>query len=316
MNFQQLRYARETVRQGMNLTAAANALFTSQPGVSKQILELESELGVDIFVRHGKRFTGLTQPGEAVLKVIERLLIEADNLRRAADEFSSETRGSLTIATTHTQARYALPRVVSAFKKRYPEVHLALVQATPPQIADMLAQGTADLGIATETLAAHADLVALRAYEWEHAVVTPRNHPLAKLKSLTLPALAKYPIVTYDAAFTGRSHINKAFAQAALTPDIVLTAIDSDVIKTYASLGLGVGIIAAMAFDPVRDGAPGTGDLVALPAGHLFGQNITRVAVRKNTLLRGFTYTFIEMFVPTLTRAVVEKAVAEAMEAK
>ena len=310
MNFQQLRYVRETVRQDMNLTTAAAVLFTSQPGISKQILELEAELGVDIFVRRGKRFTGLTEPGAAALKVIERLLTEAENLKRVSDEYASETRGNLTIATTHTQARYALPSVVGAFKKKFPDVHLALVQGTPPQIAEMLAKGEADIGIATETLDLHADLIAMKAYEWDHAVVVPVKHPLAGVKKLSLEELARHPIVTYDTAFTGRTRIDKAFAAAGLKPDIVFTAIDSDVIKTYVSLGMGVGIIAAMAFDAARDGAVGKkGGLVALPVGHLFGKNVTKVAVRKNAFLRGYAFSFIEAFAPALTRDAIETAI-------
>ena len=313
MNFQQLRYVRETVRQDMNLTTAAAVLFTSQPGISKQILELESELGIDIFVRRGKRLTGLTEPGAAALKVIERLLTEAENLKRVSDEYASETRGNLTIATTHTQARYALPSVVGAFKKKFPDVHLALVQGTPPQIAEMLAKGDADIGIATETLDLHADLVAMKAYEWDHAAVVPAKHPLAAVKKLSLEELAAHPIVTYDPAFTGRTRIDKAFATAGLKPDIVFTAIDSDVIKTYVTLGMGVGIIAAMAFDAARDGAGGKkGGLVALPVGHLFGKNVTKVAVRKNAFLRGYAFSFIEAFAPALNREAIEGA----MEAK
>jgi LysR family transcriptional regulator, cys regulon transcriptional activator len=310
MNFQQLRYVRETVRNGLNLTLAAAAVHSSQPGVSKQIRELESELGVDIFVRRGKRFVGLTEPGRAAVDIIERILSEAHNLRTIGAEFAGEESGALKIATTHTQARYALPPVVNTFKKRYPQVHLALVQGTPPQIAEWVRRGDVDIGIATETLAQSPELATLPAYEWRHAVVVPKKHALvaqrggrAAATAITLEALAKFPIVTYDPAFTGRGHIDAAFAARDLKPDIVMTAIDSDVIKTYVTLGLGIGIIAAMAFDEKRDS-----NLVALDAGHLFGTNVTRVAVRKGAFLRGYAYAFIEAFAPALTREKQEAA--------
>jgi LysR family transcriptional regulator, cys regulon transcriptional activator len=309
MNFQQLRYVRETVRNGLNLTLAAAAVHSSQPGVSKQIRELESELGIEIFVRRGKRFIGLTEPGRAAVAVIERVLAEAQNLRTISAEFAGEESGALKIATTHTQARYALPPVVNAFKKRYPNVHLAMVQGTPPQIAEWVRRGDADIGIATETLAQSPYLATLPAYEWQHTVVVPKKHPLALAhaqgKKLTLTALAQHPIVTYDPAFTGRSHIDAAFASQDLKPEFVMTAIDSDVIKTYVTLGLGLGIIAAMAFDEKRDAG-----LVAIDAGHLFGKNITRVAVRRGAFLRGFAYAFIETFAPDLSRDRQEAAFA------
>ena len=306
MNFQQLRYVRETVRRGLNLTEAANALHTSQPGVSKQIRELENELGFDIFVRHGKRITALTEPGKTVLVVIERVLQETENLKRAARDFSDRDAGELTIATTHTQARYSLPRVVSAFKRRYPKVHLTLMQGNPPQVAEMALSGVADIAIATEALDHHPGLLALPGYTWNHCVVVPPKHPLLKLGTLTLEALARYPLVTYDAAFAGRSRIDAAFAARGLATDIVLSAIDADVIKTYVELGLGVGIIAAMAFDVRRDS-----HLRALDSKHLFGSNTTRVAIKRGCLLRGYAYEFIELFAPALNRKLVERALAD-----
>jgi DNA-binding transcriptional LysR family regulator len=307
VNFQQLRYVRETVRRNLNLTEAANALFTSQPGVSKQIKELEEELGIEIFDRRGRRFVGLTEPGKAVLKIVERLLEEAENLKRVGAEYADRDSGSLTIATTHTQARYSLPPAVAEFRRRYPKVRLSIQQGKPQQIVEMLERGDADIGIATEALDDSGALLALPGYEWWHNVVVPAAHPLANEERLTLEALAQWPIITYSPEFTGRSHIDEAFAARGVAYDVVLTAIDSDVIKTYVELGLGVGIIAAMAFDPTRDAA-----LRALDARHLFRVNTTRVAIRRGTLLRGFAYDFIELFAPRLTRKGIERAAAVA----
>jgi DNA-binding transcriptional LysR family regulator len=305
VNFQQLRYVRETVRRGLNLTEAANALHTSQPGVSKQIRELETELGFDIFVRYGKRITALTEPGQAVLAIIERVLQEAENLKRAASDFSDRDAGGLTIATTHTQARYALPRVVAEFKRRYPKVRLTLQQGNPPQLAEMVLAGAADMAIATEALDQCPGLLALPGYTWNHCVVVPPRHALLKAGTLTLEALARYPIVTYDTAFAGRTHIDAAFAAHGLAADVVLSAIDADVIKTYVELGLGVGIIAAMAFDARRDSR-----LRALDCAHLFRSNTTRVGVKRGGLLRGYAYDFIELFAPALTRKLMQRALA------
>jgi len=303
MNFQQLRYVRETVRQGLNLTEAAKRLFTSQPGVSKQIRELELELGIDIFVRRGKRLVAITEPGKAVLRIVERMLVDADNLKQVGQEFKEEKTGTLTIATTHTQARYSLPKVVTEFKRRYPGVHLHLQQGSPPQLAQMIINGEADIAIATESLDRFPALLALPAYSWSHCVVVPRTHVLAKKGAVTLEDLVTYPIVTYDLTFTGRSRIDQAFAAKGLQPEIALSAIDSDVIKSYVELGLGIGIIASMAFDPERDR-----ELVRIEAGHLFHSSTTRVAIKRGAWLRGFTYAFIEMFSPPLTRGAIEKA--------
>ena len=303
MNFQQMRYVRETVRQGLNLTAAAASLHTSQPGVSKQIRELEDELGVEIFVRFGKRITQLTEPGKAVLQVIERLLIEVENLKQTAAEFADQRSGSLTIATTHTQARYALPGAVGEFKKRYPKVRLAIIQGSPPAIAQMVVDGQADIAVATESIDHHDNLVALPCYRWHHVVVVPPGHALLDRPKLTLEALAAHPIITYDSAFTGRSTINQAFASKNLTPNIVLSAIDSDVIKTYIELGLGVGILNSIAFDARRDG-----HLKKIDAGHLFAERTTFLALHEGAYLRSFTYEFIELFAPSLTRADVDRA--------
>ena len=303
MNLQQLRYVREAVRQGLNLTEAANVLFTSQPGISKQIRELEDELGIEIFVRRGKRLVALTDPGQMVVQVIDRLLAEADNLRQVGKEFADQDSGALTIATTGTQARYSLPPVVQRFRKQYPGVHLSLLQGTPTQIAEMVCEGRADIAIATEALDHDPDLLARPGYTWHHCAIVPNGHALSKVGRLTLEELAKYPLITYSPAFSGRSHIDEAFAASGLQPDIVLTALDSDVIKTYAELGMGVGIVAAMAFDRKRDSA-----LRAIDAGHLFGTNTTRVAVKRAAFLRGYAYAFIHAFAPHLTRAVVDRA--------
>jgi LysR family cys regulon transcriptional activator len=311
VNFQQLRSVRETVRQGFNLTGVAAVLHTSQPGVSRQIRELEDELGIELFHRAGKRLTGLTPPGQAVLPIVERLLLEADNLKRAGEDFASTDRGTLTIAATHSQARYALPPAVRDFSAAHPEVVLRLHQGSPKQVAEMLLSGEADIGVATEALAQYAELVALPSYRWTHAVVVPQGHKLAALaaqgEALTLEQLARYPIITYEPGYTGRTHIDEAFQRRGLGLNIVLSAMDADVIKTYVELGMGVGIIASMAFDDARDAA-----LQALDAGHLFASNMTRVAVRRGAFLRAYAYEFIRCFAPPLTRALVDQALAQA----
>jgi LysR family transcriptional regulator, cys regulon transcriptional activator len=305
MNFQQLRSVRETVRQGLNLTEAAGKLFTSQPGVSKQIRELENELGIEIFVRRGKRIDALTEPGKAVLEIIERLLQEAENLKQVGHEFRDQAAGTLILATTHTQARYALPTVVRQFRHRYPKVHLTLKQGSPSQLAEMVLAGEADIAIATEALDHYPKLLALPGYSWNHCVVVPAKHPLAHASKVTLEDLARYPLITYDPAFTGRTHIDAAFAARGIVPDIVLSAIDADVIKTYVELGMGVGIVAAMAFDAKRDR-----HLRALDASRLFMSNTTRVAIRRGAYLRGYAYAFLELFSPQLTRKLIDTALA------
>jgi LysR family cys regulon transcriptional activator len=296
MNFQQLRFVREAVRQNMNLTEVANVLYTSQSGVSKQIKDLEDELGVDIFVRRGKRLTGLTEPGKAVHQLIERMLLDAENLRRVARQYAEQDTGPLVLATTHTQARYSLPKVIHQFTNVYPKVNLALRQGSPPQIAQMVLTGEADIGIATEGLDGYGDIVTFPGYTWHHTVVVPTGHALTSKSSVSLEDVAEYPIITYDQDFTGRSHIDQAFAKAGVLPDVVLTAIDADVIKTYVELGMGVGIVAAMAYDATRD----TG-LVELDTQHLFESSTTRVGLRKGAFLRSYAYRLIEMFAPHLT---------------
>ena len=306
MNFQQLRAVREAIRCGFNLTEVAGVLHTSQPGISRQIRELEDELGIDIFVRAGKRLTRLTPPGEAVLPIVERLLLEADNLKRVGDDFNAQSTGRLSIAATHSQARYALPTVVRDFREIYPDVTLLLHQGSPKQVAEMLLSGEADIGVATEALAHYEPLVALPCYRWTHSVVVPPGHALLAIEGpITLEQLAHHPIITYESGYTGRAHIDDAFAKAGLQPRIVLSAMDADVIKTYVELGRGVGIVASIAFDAERDRT-----LRALDARHLFEVNLTRLAIRRGTWLRGYVYAFIEAFAPTLSRAVVERALA------
>ena len=306
MKLQQIRYLSEVARRDLNVSAAAEALFTSQPGISKQIKALEDELGIEIFVRNGKRLVGVTEPGRAVLAIAERLLAEAANLKRAGEEFANEQLGTLTIATTHTQARYALPKAVAAFKRRYPKVHLVIHQGNPTQICEQVARGEADLCFATEQIAEHASLVALPCLRWNRCVVVRPRHPLLQLRPLTLEAVAGYPIVTYDFAFANRSLVNRAFEQRGLEPQIVLTAFDADVIKTYVELGLGIGIMAKMAFDPKRDR-----QLRAIDASHLFPTSTTRLGIKRGAYLRRYAYDFIELFAPQLSRDLVEKTVME-----
>lgn len=296
MNLQQLRFVRETVRQNFSLTQAAQSLGTSQPALSRAILELEAELGVEVFTRRGKRLLGLTEPGKAILARAERVLAEIEGIERVSADFRARDAGELRIATTHTQARYVLPAVVREFRKRYPAVRLTLLQGSPRQIVQSLIDREVDFAIATEVTDDHPDLLAIPAFEWEHVVLVPTRHPL-RAEELTLQALVRYPIVTYVEEFTGRRRIDRAFELQGLKPDIVLAAIDSDVIKTYVALGLGVGIMAGMAYAPSRDRG-----LVAMPASRLFGINHTRLALRKDAFLRGYAITFIELFAPGLDR--------------
>jgi LysR family cys regulon transcriptional activator len=305
VNFQQLRIIRETVRRKFNLTDVANALYTSQSGVSKHIKDLEDELGVELFVRRGKRLLGLTEPGKELVVIAERMLLDAKNIKQLADQFSSSEQGELKVATTHTQARYALPQVVVQFKKLFPKVHLVLHQASPKEIAAMLLDGSADIGVATEALEENADVVAFPYYSWDHALIVPAGHPLESVKPLTLAAIAEYPIITYDRGFTGRPRIDQAFEKAGIVPDIIMTALDADVIKAYVELGLGVGIVASMAYDEKRD--PG---VRLLPTQGLFERNTSRIAVRQGRYLRGFAYRFIELCSAELTEAVVKSNIA------
>ena len=304
MKLQQLRYLTEVVRRGLNVSEAADALHTSQPGVSKQIRALEDELGVQVFARHGKRLVAITEPGKAVVAIAERILSEAQNLKRAGEEFANDQVGTLTIAATHTQARYALPKAVAPFKQRYPKVKLVIHQGNPTQICEQVLTGEADLCVATEAISQYPELVSMPVYQWNRCVVVPPKHPLLKVAPLTLEKLAQYPIVTYDFAFANRSLVQKAFENRGLEPNVVLTALDSDVIKTYVELGLGVGILAKMAFDPKRDVT-----LRAIDASHLFESSTTRLGIKRNAYLRRYAYEFIELFAPHLPRDTVERAV-------
>ncbi|MEQ6435709.1 CysB family HTH-type transcriptional regulator [Comamonas sp. w2-DMI] len=310
MNFQQLRSIREAARNNYNLTEVAAVLFTSQPAISRQIRELEEELGVEIFTRAGKRLTGLTPPGKTLLPIIDRLLLEAGNLKNAGKDFKEKDTGVFYVAATHSQARYALPAVVRDFRKVYPGVTLHLRQGSPQQIAEMLLAGEADIGVATEALANYEQLLTLPGYRWSHSVIVPPGHPLLlQARPISLEDLAGHPIITYEHGFTGRAHIDEAFAREGLAPEIVLTAMDADVIKTYVELGMGIGIVASIAFDAERDRL-----LRAIDARHLFEINLTRIAVRRGIWLRDYACHFIESFVPTLTPEVVRQKLNEGRE--
>ncbi|GAB5100822.1 CysB family HTH-type transcriptional regulator [Caballeronia sp. LP006] len=305
MNLHQFRFVREAVRQNFNLTEAAKALFTSQPGVSKAIIELEDELGVEIFTRHGKRVRSLTEPGRIILASVEKILQEVESLKRVGKDYAAQDQGNLVIAATHTQARYSLPSAIAEFKKRFPKVHLSILQGSPTQVAEMVIHDQADVAIATEAIANYKELISLPCFQWQHLAVMPADHPLLERKLLTLDDLVQYPLITYEAAFAGRSKINQAFALRNLTPDIVLEAIDADVIKTYVELGLGVGIMADIAFNPERDK-----HLRAMPVGHLFGTNVTRLALKQGAYLRSYVYTLVELLSPSMNRKLIEQALS------
>ena len=303
MNLQQLKYLREVARCGLNISTAANVLHTAQPGISNQIRQLEDELNIQIFERNGKRLVGITQPGRAVLAMAERVLREIENIRQVGYEFTHDANGSLSIATTHTQARYALPPVIKTFTEQYPNIRLHIHQGNPTQIAQMVVSGAADLAIATEGMDEFEDIVVLPCYQWNHCLVAPPGLPILREEPLTLKAIAAYPIVTYELAFAGRMRINDAFSEAGLRPNVVLAAIDADVIKTYVELGLGVGLIASMAYDKERDT-----NLRMRDVSHLFAPSMTRIGLRRAAHLRGFTYAFIEMFAAHLDRRAVDEA--------
>jgi LysR family transcriptional regulator, cys regulon transcriptional activator len=303
MNLHQFRFVQEAVRRNLNLTEVAKSLHTSQPGVSKAIIELEEELGIEIFSRHGKRLKRVTEPGQHVLRSIEVILREVGNLKRIGEQFSAEDSGTLSIATTHTQARYVLPVPVAKLRETYPNVNISLHQGAPAQVAQMVMDEVAEIGIATESLSEYPELVTLPCYEWEHMLVIPKSHPLAGKVRITLEDLAAEPIITYHPSFTGRTRIDKAFAAKNLTPRIALEAIDSDVIKTYVRLGLGVGIVAEMA---VKDGLDD--DLVARPASQLFGKNVARIAFKRSAYIRHFVYDFAALLSDRLDRNLIMKA--------
>ncbi|MCQ4289400.1 HTH-type transcriptional regulator CysB [Pseudomonas stutzeri] len=304
MKLQQLRYIWEVAHHDLNVSATAQSLYTSQPGISKQIRLLEDELGVEVFARSGKHLTRVTPAGERIITTAGEILRKCESIKQIAQEFSNEKRGTLSIATTHTQARYALPPVIRTFIKQYPDVSLHMHQGTPMQIAEMAADGTVDFAIATEGLEQFGDLVMMPCYRWNRCVVVPQGHPLTELEKLTLEALAEHPIVTYVFGFTGRSKLDEAFSHRGLSPKVVFTAADADVIKTYVRLGLGVGIVARMAVDAKLDP-----DLVVLDASELFEASVTKIGFRRGTFLRGFMADFIETFAPHLDREMLEKAV-------
>ncbi len=304
MKLQQLKYVREITRRGLSVSAAANALHASQPGVSNQVQQLEDELGLQIFERHGKRLTGLTAVGKSVVDMADRVLLDVENIRQLAADSKNDQIGTLSIGTTHTQARYALPKAIKEFSTRYPDVHLNMVQGTPTEIAEMAATGRVDIAIATEGLSQFESLAILPCYDWNRSIVMPTNHPLLSEKKLTLEAISQYPILTYVMGFTGREQQDQAFIKRGLHPNVVFTATDADVIKTYVELELGIGIIASMAFDEVKD-AP----LKALNADHLFKASTTHLGIKRGSYLRGYSYAFIELLAPQLTRKVVEHAI-------
>ncbi|MDH4039914.1 MAG: HTH-type transcriptional regulator CysB [Gammaproteobacteria bacterium] len=311
MKLQQLRYIWEVAHHDLNVSATAQSLYTSQPGISKQIRLLEDELGVEIFARSGKHLTHVTPAGEVILKTAGEVLRKVESIKQAAQEYSNEKKGALSIATTHTQARYALPATIKSFMQRYPDVSLHMHQGTPMQISEMAADGTVDFAIATEALELFSDLIMMPCYRWNRCILVPRDHPLTQLSELTLEAVAAHPIVTYVFGFTGRSKLDEAFVEQGLEPRVVFTAADADVIKTYVRLGLGIGIVAAMAYDKDKDS-----DLVALDASHLFASSVTRIGCRRGTFLRGYMYEFIEDFAPHLTREVVQEAFAQHSKAE
>jgi len=304
MNLHQFRFVQEAVRRNLNLTEAAKALHTSQPGVSKAILELEDELGIDIFARHGKRIKRVTEPGQQVLRSIEIILREVNNLKRIGAQYAAQDSGALSIAATHTQARYVLPAAVAKLRHAYPKVSISLHQGAPEQVARMLLDDVADIGIATEALSDHPELITLPCYDWQHTLVLPVGHPLLERERIALEDLVQVPLITYHPSYTGRTRIDSAFAQRQLKPHIVLEAIDSDVIKTYVKLGLGVGIVAEMAMQ----GEERSPELVGRPLGHLFGQNVSRVAFKRGAYLRQFVLRFAELLSERLSRELINKA--------
>ena len=304
MKLQQLRYIWEVSKHELNVSATAESLFTSQPGVSKQIRLLEDELGVQIFRRSGKHLTEITAAGQAIIQVAGHILGEVENINRIAAEHCDDTRGSLSIATTHTQARYVLPRTIEKFIKDYPDVSLHMHQGTPMQISELAANRNVDFAIATEAMELFDDLIMLPCYRWNRSIIVPDDHPLTQMDKITLEAVAEYPIVTYVFGFTGRSQLDNAFYERGLTPKVVFTAVDADVIKTYVKLGLGIGIIASLAFDPIAD----TG-LKALDASHLFEYSVTKIGFRRGLFLRTYMTEFITLFAPHLDRAIIDRAI-------
>jgi len=304
MKLQQLRYIWEVAHNDLNVSATAQNLYTSQPGISKQIRLLEDELGVEVFARSGKHLTRITPAGETIIKVAGEVLKKVEGIKQIAQEFSNQKKGDLSVATTHTQARYALPSIIKSFIQEYPEVSLHMHQGTPMQIAELASDGSVDFAIATEALDHFSDLVMMPCYRWNRCVVVPKNHPLTEKRRLEIEDISAFPLVTYVFGFTGRSQLDEAFQEKGLKPNVVFTAADADVIKTYVRLGLGVGIIARMAYDPDADA-----DLVSLDASRLFRPSTTKIGFRRGTFLRGYMFDFIQRFAPHLSKDVIEQVV-------
>ncbi len=303
MKLQQLRYIWEVSKNNLNVSATAEMIYTSQPGISKQIRILEDELGIPIFTRNGKHLTDMTPAGKKIISIAGEMLMQAENIKNIAKDYRDESKGILSIATTHTQARYALPSIIKSFMQDMPEVSLDIQQGTPVQISEMVSQGKVDMAIATEAIELFDNLIMLPCYSWDRCILVPKGHELTKINRLSLQDVARHPLITYVFGFTGRSKLDDAFKAENLSPDVALTAVDADVIKTYVRLGLGVGIVARMAYDEKVDE-----DLVALDAGHLFGQSVTKIGIRKDTFLRGYMYEFIRLFAPHLTQDVINTA--------
>jgi len=306
LKLHQLRYIREVAKQNLNISAAAEVLHTSQPGVSKQIQLLEEELKLQIFQRNGKRLVGITEPGQAVLALAERMILEMEDIKRVGEEFGNEDTGSLTIATTHTQARYRLPTAVKQFVDQYPKVKLTIHQGNPTQVAEQVVSGEADIGIATEAISNYDKILCLPLYRWNRCIVVPHGHPLLQDAPLTLQKIAQYPLITYDFGFTGSAIVTGEFSKVGLTPNIVLTAIDADVIKTYVNLGLGIGLLANMAYDKERDT-----NLAMIDASHLFPESTTHLGIRRDAYLRGFAYDFIQLIAPGYDKKTVQNALKD-----
>ena len=303
MKLQQLRYIWEVSKNNLNVSATAEAIYTSQPGISKQIRILEDELGIPIFIRNGKHLVDMTPAGKKIVELAGHILMQTDNIKSIAREYCDENSGTLSIATTHTQARYALPTVIKTFMSEMADVSLDIQQGTPVQISEMVSHGAVDLAIATEAIELYDNLIMLPCYSWDRCLLVPKGHELTKLSDVTLADVSSHPLITYVFGFTGRSKLDEAFQSENLSPEVALTAVDADVIKTYVRLGLGVGIVARMAYDEEADG-----DLVAINAGHLFGKSITRIGIRKDTFLRSYMYEFIRLFAPHLSKEIVSKA--------
>jgi len=306
MKLQQLRYIVEVLNNNLNVSATAESLYTSQPGISKQVRMLEDELGVQIFGRSGKHLTHVTEAGNDIINIAREILAKVESIKAVSREHTLPDQGKLNIATTHTQARYALPSVIKGFMDKYSKVSLHMHQGTPSQISDLAAKGEADFAIATESLHLYNDLVMLPCYHWNRSIILNRNHPLAHKDSISIEDIAQFPLVTYVFGFTGRSELDEAFSRANLEPKIVFTATDADVIKTYVRMGVGIGVIATMAVDSRLDD-----DLVTVDASHLFEYSTTKIGFRKGTFLRSYMYDFIERFAPHLTKDVIEKAMTQ-----